>query len=373
MRFKHWLRLGLSAALLSSAAWTAPVYAQINPASLETTLNSALSTQVHDWVNQTGFSGNVQVVRGETVLYEGAFGMADLEAGHPVDRNTAYQIASLSKGFTAVLVLQAVEAGQLQLDDPVSQHLPEFDAPYADQLTVRHLLQNRTGLPHYVDLPDWFEPSGKARYTQEVLLDTVASMPLRFEPGSDYYYSNVNYYLLGLILDEIGSAPYETQLSAQILEPVGLENIGQIYQRTDETPLAVNYLPEDGQETPSVIDIVNPAIFRATASLYAPASDLVIWGQAMLGEGLINEDTRAVLFDPEHPMSWTIAQIPVGEAQTLVEARLYSGRIAGHSSLLTLVPATGDVIVITGNNGVGYNALASLTVQIASLLPAETR
>lgn len=373
MPISNWLALGLSAALLSTAAWTAPVYAQSDPVSMEDTLNSVLSARVQDWVNQTGFSGNVQVVRGETSLYTGAFGMANVEAGIQVDQNTAYQIASLSKAFTAVLILQAAEAGQLQLDDPVSQYLPEFDAPFADQLTLRHLLQNRSGLPHYVDLPDWFEPSGKARYTQDVLLDTIASMPLRFEPGSDYYYSNVNYYLLGLILDEVGTRPYEEQLSAQILEPLGLESIGQIYQRTDDTPLAVNYLPEEGQDTPTVIEIVNPEIFRATASLYAPASDLATWGQAMLADGLINEDSRAMMFHPEHPMSWTITQIPLGEAQTLVEARLYSGRIAGHSSLLTLVPANGDVIVITGHNGVGYNDLANLTVQIASLLPAGTQ
>lgn len=334
---------------------------------METPGPGRIETLVDDWARTQDFSGNVLIAQGENIVHQAQFGLADREAGVPVDAETAYFIASLSKTFTVVLALQAVEAGQLSLDDRLDRWLPEFDAPYADQVTVRQLLQNRSGLPHYIDLPGWFTAEGKLAYSRDHLLQTLAGMPLRFEPGSEYYYANSNYYLLGLILDRAAGTSYEDQLSAQLLGPLGLSATGQIYQPDNSAPIAVNYLREDDGGL-SRIDIVNPAVFRAAASLYAPASDLHAWGLALLGDDLLSAESRAVMLDPERPMSWTVAGIPVSDDGDTVEVQTYNGRIAGHTSMLTLIPQTGHIIIVMGNNSVGYNQLAGLTVELTAAL-----
>ncbi|MBO6797068.1 serine hydrolase [Maricaulis sp.] len=330
---------------------------------------SAFAPIVDSWAERTRFSGNVLVVRENEQIFETSFGLANREANIPVDADTSFVVASLTKTFTTVLTLQAVEAGRLELDASLASVLPEFVAPWANTVTVRQMLQNRSGLPHYIDLPGWFEPGGKLPYTREHLLDTLASMPLRFEPGTEYYYSNANFYLLGLILDRVGDQPYEQQLISQLLEPAGLTATGQIYQQDERLRLAGNYMPdEDGGYFQ--VEIENPAVFRATGSLHATATDLLAWGQAMMRGDFLSQESQAVMLDPDQPMTWILTEVPTLDDSEMIAVRTYNGRIAGHVSMLTLLPQSQEIVIVISNNGVDYGELAGLSVEIAQHLHA---
>ena len=307
------------------------------------------------------FSGSILVGKKGNIILRQAVNTSRIEGGEAVTPETRYPIASMTKSFTASLVLKLVDSGKLNLDQSLEELLPDFDVPYAQDVTLRHLLQNRSGIPHYVDIPGWFDNEVKRSFTDESFLETLQALDLKFQPGSDYLYSNVNYYLLARIIDRHTGAGYEDYLRSEILDPLGLAHTGQIYQ--DASDLAANYLRTDdgGYE---IIPITNPALFRGTASMYSTIDDLFAWGQAIIAGEVFSEAGEKETFNPEGPMAWTVASMPLGGADP-VEVIFYNGRLIGYLSLILLLPDQEGVIVILNNNTVGYENMLHLASTLA--------
>ncbi|WAC93944.1 serine hydrolase domain-containing protein [Mycobacterium sp. Aquia_213] len=160
-------------------------------------------------------------VKGQAV-WTGVRGLADLSTETPLRPDTVFDIASVSKQFTATAALLLVDAGKLTLDDPVSRHLPELPS-WAGTVNVGQLMHQTSGIPDYVGL---LEAQGFAfsdRTTQEQAVRAVAAMPkLTFTPGSQFEYSNSNYLLLGEIVSRVSREPLPQFLAEQIFHPLGL-------------------------------------------------------------------------------------------------------------------------------------------------------
>lgn len=307
------------------------------------------------------FSGTILVGKKGNIILRQAVNASRIEEVEAVTPETRYPIASMTKSFTAALVLRLVDDGKLNLDQSLEELLPDFDVPYAQDVTLRHLLQNRSGIPHYVDIPGWFDNEVKRSFTEESFLDTLQTLELKFQPGSDYLYSNVNYYLLARIIDRHASGGYEDFLRSQILDPLGLADTGQIYQ--DINGLAANYLRTDdgGYE---IIPITNPALFRGTASMYSTIDDLFAWGQAIIAGEVFTETGRKEAFNPEAPMAWTVTQMTIGSGDP-TEVIFYNGRLIGYLSLILLLPEQDGVIIVLNNNTVGYENLLTIASRLS--------
>ncbi len=324
--------------------------------------DDSLGGLVSHLVRGETMSGVVLVASGGETIHEQAFNIDPLQAKFEINTDSAFAIASLTKSFTAALSLDQVSAGRIELDKPVSAYLPEFNAAYANAVTVRQLLQNRSGIPHYVDIPGWFDPEVKGQFTAESFLAEIASLELRFPPGEEYYYSNVNYYLLGLILESATGRSYEALLRERILEPLRLENTGQIYS-IGKNFVAPTYLREgDNYEQ---IQISNPELFRATASQYSSARDLAAFGDAVMNGLLLDKQMRDLLLDEERPMGFTV--ISASLAGEEVDIVTYNGELAGTTTMLTMFPERDGIIVILSNNNTPYSSLAELTLAVAQL------
>ncbi len=319
------------------------------------------ANELTELLNDFDFSGSILVGKKGHIILRQAVNASRIEEVEPVTPETPYPIASMTKSFTASLVLKLVDDGKLNLDQSLKELLPDFNVPYARDVTLRHLLQNRSGIPHYIDIPGWFETEVKRSFTDESFLDTLQALDLKFQPGSDYLYSNVNYYLLARIIDRHAGAGYEDYLRSQILDPLGLAHTGQIYQ--DASDLAGNYLRTDdgGYE---IIRITNPALFRGTASMYSTIDDLFAWGQAIIAGEVFSEAGEKEAFNPEGPMAWTVASMPLGGAEP-VEAIFYNGRLIGYLSLILLLPEQEGVIVVLNNNTVGYENMLNIASMLA--------
>ena len=319
------------------------------------------ATELTGLLNDFNFSGSILVGKKGNIILRQAVNASRIEEVEAVTPETPYPIASMTKSFTASLVLKLVDDGKLNLDQSLKELLPDFNVPYARDVTLRHLLQNRSGIPHYVDIPGWFDTEVKRSFTEESFLDTLEALELKFQPGSDYLYSNVNYYLLARIIDRHAGARYEDYLRSQILDPLGLAHTGQIYQ--DASELAANYLrSEDGGY--EIIPITNPALFRGTASMYSTIDDLFAWGQAIIAGEVFSEAGEKEAFNPEGPMAWTVASMPLGGAEP-VEAIFYNGRLIGYLSLILLLPEQEGVIVVLNNNMVGYENMLNIASMLA--------
>lgn len=313
-------------------------------------------------LDELAFSGTVLVSKGDDILLREAVNAAPMEDAADVTLDTRFPVASMTKSFTAALVLKLVDEEKLGLDQTLAELLPDFDAPYAGEVTVRHLLQNRSGIPHYIDIPGWFDNDVKRAFTDETFIEALEGLELKFTPGRDYLYSNVNYFLLALIIDRHSGMDYETRLQTQILDPLGMTETRQLYQ--DKGGLAVNYLKNDDGAY-EIIPIVNPVLFRGTASMVSTADDLNIWGHAIINGAIYSEAAAAEAYHADTPMAWSVAQLPVPDDRN-VSVTYYNGRLIGYLSLIMLVPEEDGVIVILNNNTVGYDNMIALAATLAA-------
>lgn len=324
--------------------------------------NSAvdLGSQVSELARDYEMSGVILVAVDGAPALEEAFNVEPLRASFEVTVDTTFAIASITKSFTAILVLSQVESERIDLNATIRDYLPAFNAAYADDVTVRQLLENRSGIPHYVDIPGWFESDVVSGFTSETFLEEIAALELRFDPGEDYYYSNANYYLLGLILEAATGQTYEAILQEEILQPLGLEDIGQIYAPGSQV-VAPTYI-RDG-ESYELIKLGNPALFRATASQISTARNLVAFGHGLMSGAILGDEMRKVLLDEDRPMGFTVTSAPMTDRE--VPVITYNGELAGTTTMLTIFPEQEGTIVILSNNNLPYTALVEMTLAIA--------
>lgn len=325
-----------------------------------------LKTLISSDAMMNNFSGVILVADQNEIIFEQAFNQASLGDSYRVDLDSQFPVASITKSFTAILVLQFAERDLLDLDDPIAVHLPQFAAPYAERVTVRDLLQNRSGLPNYTELPGWFDASYKRSLSPDVLLSEIASLPLKFEPGADYLYSNANFYLLGRIVEEVAEKPYATILSDNILVPLDLQQTGQIFGAQKSSSIAKNAVREDGGSY-THLPIINPRIFNATASISTTARDLFRWQASLRDDTLLQAEMKSLLFDPNRPMGWTVGEVPISAAEELL-IQTYNGELLGYTSMVTRFPEHDGAVIILNNNNAGYDVLAELTIKIATEL-----
>jgi CubicO group peptidase (beta-lactamase class C family) len=184
---------------------------------------TAIDRYVQSEVDANHFPGvALAVVEGETLAHAAGFGH-DAQ-GQPVTPQTPFMIGSNSKSFTALAVMQLVEAGQIELDAPVQRYLPTFrvaDAGASARITVRHLLNQTSGLPSAAagDILLEFRP-----VSSEEGLAALRDVQLHAPPGTTYQYANANYLLLGLLIEAVARQPYATYVQQHILDPLHMTN-----------------------------------------------------------------------------------------------------------------------------------------------------
>lgn len=176
-------------------------------------LTSRLRAQL-DGLAALGWAGSLMVAHGEEVLFAEGFGLADRRASVPVGRDAISPLASVSKVFTAAAVFELERSGELRLDDPITAHLE--DVPESKRgITIAHLLTHSAGMPMY--LP--YEHHGMG--IEEALAQSLRA-ETRFPPGTAYAYSNVDYTLLGILVEKVSGQPFLDFLTEHVFEPAGM-------------------------------------------------------------------------------------------------------------------------------------------------------
>jgi len=198
---------------------------------------SRLEAYLKSFAELGNFTGVVLVAHKGRILFRHAYGMANYELRVANSPSTRFHIASVSKPFTAIAILQFEEQGRLSISDPVARFLPDF--PNGDKIKLEHLLTHTSGIPNVNDLPD-YDTFARSPHTVEQLVAKFASLPLDFQPGSDYHYSNSNYNLLALILEKVGGENYGEYVRKHILDPAGMEHSGHDGNAFRLIPLAAS-------------------------------------------------------------------------------------------------------------------------------------
>lgn len=217
------------------------------------------------------------MIDGKPVLRKG-YGVADIEKRTPITPETIFRIGSITKQFTAVAVLQLVQAGKLSLDDPIGKWVPDFDTQ-GKPITIEHLLSHTSGIPSYTAGPAYI--AGMARdVTPAQILGMVADQPMEFEPGERFKYSNTNYVLLGMAIERASGLSYADYLHRHICKPLGLSNTR--YGRNDEPTdrHARGYNPGDAEGWVPALPLSMTQPYAAGA-IESTVDDLARWTAAL--------------------------------------------------------------------------------------------
>jgi CubicO group peptidase (beta-lactamase class C family) len=227
------------------------------------------------------FMGTVLVAHGDQVLLSKGYGSANLEWQLPNAPSTKFQLASITKQFTAASILLLEEQGKLNVDDPIKKYLS--DAPAAwDKITIFNLLTHTAGIPTSSDV-DFLAGS---RMTPQMLVARFRDKPLDFEPGADWNYSSAGYVLLGYLIEAISGQSYERFVQEHIFTPLGMKDSGYGSHRAIIARRAAGYgSAPDGPVNASFIEYANTF---AAGALYSTTEDMLRWTQGLFGGKLLS-------------------------------------------------------------------------------------
>ncbi|HEV8557683.1 MAG TPA: serine hydrolase domain-containing protein [Actinophytocola sp.] len=294
----------LVGALLAGACTATPATPQPAPSSSSSAAETALADYLDGLVERQEFRGAVQVRLGDRVLLNRGYDMADTATGVPNGPDTRFQIASLTKQFTALAVLRLQELGKLRTADPVCAHLPRCPPPWAP-ITIDQLLTHTSGLFSYTepsDAKDRFLAKPGTHFTPEQLIGTFADRPLNFVPGSQWGYSNSGYAVLGYLIELTSGQDYGTFLRQQIFEPLKLNDTGYLANPQNGPPVATGYA-----DWSTVATYEEPTAAFAAGGLYSTVNDLARWNDFLrtANPSIVARDTLAQLVRPRIAVTGT--------------------------------------------------------------------
>lgn len=336
------------------------------------------------------------VVTSAGLLYSGAVGQANLAQSRPADARTAFRIASMSKSFTALAILQLRDAGKLALDAPVATWLPEFAghrqfADDAPAITVRHLLTHAAGFPE--DNP-WGDRQLDASAAElgELIEHGIA---LSNAPGIAYEYSNTGFALLGRIVERVSGQPLAEYMSANVFEPLGMTTTTYEFTEVPEARLALGYGWREGEWF--VEPLLHHGAFGAMGGLIASVEDFARYAALHLSawpprDGARSKVLRRASLREMH-QPWNFAGLdadfsfPDGRVCPVTRAYAYglrwmtdcegrtfighAGGLPGFGSNWTMMPAFDLAVVSLDNRTYGSTTTVNLQVLDAIVAAAE--
>jgi len=313
------------------------------------------------------FNGTALVAENGKVVYKGAFGMANMEWGIPNTPDTRFRLGSITKQFTATLILQLVEQGKIKLDGKLSDYLPDYRKDTGDKVTIHNLLTHTSGIPSYTGLPGFFENVSRNPYKVSDFIQKYASGDLEFDPGSKFSYSNSGYFILGAIIERITGKSYEQVLKENIFDPVGMNNSGYDHHDTIIPKRASGYRrTSDGYLNAAYLDMSLP---YAAGSLYSTVEDLYLWDQALYTDKLLTAQSKALMFKPfreNYAYGWAVLNASIRVNDQPVQVITHDGGINGFTTKILRFPKEKNLIVLLDNTGTEY--LDRLTDTISKII-----
>ena len=290
------IRIIYTMGLLALAGATT-LHSQVLPTSLgllpdsNRALEDRIDAIVQPYVDLGMFNGVILVAQGEDIRMLKPYGFADYGLGIPLRGDHRFRIASLSKQFTNAAVAALIEAGRLTPDSKVSDFLPDF--PRGDEITIRHLVEHTSGIPHTNRLE---ELEHRTRIELEEMLDLLASKPLDFDPGTDARYSNGGYDLLAAIIERASGTSYEEFLAQAVYAPLGLHGTGRLRTYEVVRDLVRGYLPGKRPQSRGLPRFYPSELRIGGGSLYSTAEDVFHLFRSTFQREFASEETSDFLF-----------------------------------------------------------------------------
>jgi D-alanyl-D-alanine carboxypeptidase len=291
---------------------------------------------------------SIAIVRDGKIAYAKGYGVADLENQVPATSKTVYEIGSVTKQFTATLVMKLVEEGKVKLDESIRTYLPETPESWKD-VTVRHLLTHTSGIKSYTDVAAFGE---KALYpvTPESFLEFVKQQTPDFKPGESWKYNNSGFFLLGLLIEKLEGKPYGEVLKARIFNPLGMTSttMNDPAEIIPNRAKGYSVMGATRRNAP-YIDMGWP---YAAGALVSTVEDLAKWDAALYGESILKQSSLKQMWTPVK-LNTGVAR-PYGFGWSFAEANgvqviEHGGAIPGFKAMISRYPSKKLTVIVLAN------------------------
>ncbi len=290
----------------------------------------------------------VIVLKDGRVLLRKAYGLANLSNKEALQADHVMRLGSITKQFTAVAILQLMEAGKIALNDPVTKFLSDYPDT-GKSITVEHLLTHTSGIPSYTGKAGFMAKSVTDISVSE-MVDSFKNDALEFEPGSTFKYNNSGYFLLGAIIEKVSGQTYANYVAQHIFTPLGMTNTSyEGYERSQQAR-AQGYSQRTDKFEPSMkISMTQP---YAAGSLVSTVDDLAKWDAAITAGKLLKADSWKRAFtsyklkngqDTNYAYGWGVGQF---EGQTMIS---HGGGIPGFSTFALRLPKDKVFVAVLNN------------------------
>ena len=335
-------------------------------------LRADIDNIAHNVLKTTGVpSASLVVVKDGKIAYVQAYGDARLDPKMAARPEMRYSIGSISKQFTAAAILMLQEQGKLSLDDPVSKYIPGLTR--GNQVTIRQLLSHTSGYQDYWP-QDYVMPMMLNSVTPEEILDRWGRIPLDFEPGTKWQYSNTNYVIAGVIVEKVSGMPLWTLLGSRVFTPLGMKSVTD----TNDSKLP----PSDPTAYfRYALGPLHPAPKEGKGWMYAAgelamtAEDLAKWDISMIQQTVLKPDSyremeTVVLLKSGAPTRYGLGVgVAMANGHRVLE---HGGEVSGFTAENIVLPDDKMAVVVLTNQDAA-EAASEIGNQVrAALLKAES-
>lgn len=292
----------------------------------------------------------VLVVKDGEIMHSKGYGSANITTRQPIKPETKFDLASVSKQFTAMAIMILAERGQLSYDDPLTKFFPQFPK-YAQRITVRHLLYHTAGLPDYIGL---FYQDGEGEPSARDMLNLLIQQSgPEFRAGTQYEYSNSGYLVLAMIVEQVSKKTYPQFLKEYIFQPL---EMSQTIVNNEQKPAISNKAISYDREGKKIVDVdYDPLNYiYGDGGVHSTILDLYKWDQALYTERLVSASTLQQAFksgqladgsDIDYGFGWEIGKY---RRQRFVK---HDGSWAGFRTMIVRYPVIKFSVIVLANYG----------------------
>ncbi len=264
----------------------------------------SLNSFVKNVAKENQFNGTILVQKDSNILYHKSFGIAERRFDVPTTNETIYKVASITKAFAAILILQLYDEGKLELHKTFNTYLPGFKGEASSKVTIHQLLNHTSGL-RQIDTISSINNALKYGLgylqkpnTSDQLFHMFEKDSLVNKPGEKWDYNNYEYIILGKIVEKLRNKPWEDVLIEKILQPLGMENTGVLHTENIVAKLASTYFIGDDQNKLMPDLPVYMENWYAEGSMYSCTSDLIKLSNALFSFKLIKKESLDLMLTP---------------------------------------------------------------------------
>ena len=293
------------------------------------------------------FMGSLCIMQGEEVVFKQAYGFSEATKGIRANGGTKYKIGSITKTFTATMIMQLVEEKKILLTTKLSRFFPKIEN--ADKITIEHLLYQRTGIKDYANADATLTDVLDKPNLKELILKKIENYTSTFVPDTKHEYSNSNYFVLGLIIEKVTKKTYTDNLKIRIADKLGLKNTYYTNEKTDITKRESHSYTFNGEYWDKVEEWNNDIAF-SSGGIISTTEDLTKFIRALFKGKLVSPASFELMKTLKNTYGMALIRFPFGERKFFG----HNGKIEGFEAIMGYYQQD-DMTISFISNGVNYS------------------